>query len=107
MATLKGKGTARRKKPLFWKTVAPWPARKTKPDHWVSYAVAKDQWKLVTNSKGSHLELFDLVADPYEKNDLKDKNPKVVAELSRLLKEWKATLPAKPTGKVFSNLRKK
>ena len=71
------------------------------------HAVAKGQWKLVTNAKGTHLELFDLVADPYEKNDLKDKNPKAVKELSQLLEEWKATLPAKPTGKVFSNLRKK
>ena len=45
--------------------------------------------------------------DPYEKNDLKEKNPKVVKSLSRLLEEWKSTLLAKPTGKVFSNLRKK
>jgi N-acetylgalactosamine-6-sulfatase len=104
---LKGKGSALREKPLFWKIGAPWPARPTKPDHWVSFAVAKDQWKFVTNAKGSHLELFDLVADPYEKNDLKEKNPKVVKALSRLLEEWKTTLPTKPTGKVFSNLRKK
>jgi N-acetylgalactosamine-6-sulfatase len=104
---LMGKGSALREKPLFWKIGAPWPARPTKPDHWVSYAVAKDQWKLVTNFKGTHWELFDLIADPYEKNDLKEKNPKVVKELSRLLEEWKTTLPAKPTGKVFSNLRKK
>jgi N-acetylgalactosamine-6-sulfatase len=104
---LMGKGSALRGKPLFWKIGAPWPARPTKPDHWVSFAVVKDQWKFVTNAKGSHLELFDLVADPYEKNDLKEKNPKVVKALSRLLEEWKITLPTKPTGKVFSNLRKK
>ena len=73
----------------------------------MSFAVVHRQWKLVTNAKGDHLELFDLVKDPYEKTDLKDTNPKVVKELSQLLEEWKATLPAKPTGKVFSNLRKK
>ena len=104
---LMGKGSALREKPLFWKIGAPWPARPPKPDHWVSYAVAKDQWKLVTNARGNHLELFDLVADPYEKTDLQSKNSKVVKELSRLLEDWKATLPAKPTGKVFSKLRKK
>ena len=70
--TLKGKGSALREKPLFWKIGAPWPARSVKPDHWVSYAVVKDQWKLLTNAKGNHLELFDLVDDPYEKTDLKE-----------------------------------
>jgi arylsulfatase A-like enzyme len=105
--TLMGKGNALREKPLFWKIGAPWPARPSKPDHWVSYAVVKRQWKLATNAKGNHLELFDLVQDPYEKNDLKEKNPKVVKELSLLLEDWKAALPEKPTGKVFSNLRKR
>jgi len=103
---LMAEGAALRVKPLFWKIGAPWPARPSKPDHWVSYAVVKSQWKLVTNAKGNHFELFDLVQDPYENNDLKEKNPKVVKELSRLLEEWKTSLPAKPTGKVFSNLRK-
>ena len=104
---LMGKGGSLRDKPLFWKIGAAWPPRSDKPDHWVSYAVVHRQWKLATNAKGTHLELFDLVQDPYEKTDLKDKNPKVVKELSRLLDEWKATLPVKPTGKVFSTLRKK
>ena len=103
---LMGKGAALREKPLFWKIGAPWPARLSKPDHWVSYAVVKSQWKLVTNAKGNHLELFDLLRDPFENNDLKEKNPKVVKELSNLLVQWRASLPTKPTGKVFSNLRK-
>ncbi len=105
VATLKGEGEALREKPLFWKALAPWPARKTKPDHWVSYVVVKQRWKLVANRNADHLELYDLLADPYEKNDLKAKNPKVVKELLRMLDQWRATLPAKPVGKVFSSLR--
>ena len=105
VATLKGEGEALREKPLFWKALAPWPARKTKPDHWVSYVVVKQRWKLVANRNADHLELYDLLADPYEKNDLKAKNPKVVKELLRMLDQWQATLPAKPVGKVFSSLR--
>ena len=54
MGTLKGKGKALREKPLFWKTVAPWPARKAKPDHWVSYAVVSQNWKLVANRDAFH-----------------------------------------------------
>jgi N-acetylgalactosamine-6-sulfatase len=105
VGTLKGKGQPLRGKPLFWKTVAPWPARKAKPDHWVSYAVVHQNWKLVSSRDGDYVELYDLVADPLEKNDLKGKHPEAIKELAMMLEKWQATLPAKPTGSVFSNLR--
>ena len=105
MATLEGKGKSLREKPLFWKTVAPWPARKTKPDHWVSYAVVSKNWKLVANRDSKYVELYDLVADPMEKNDLTEKHPDTVNQLKKMLNQWQSTLPAKPTGDVFSNLR--
>ena len=105
VATLKGKGTAIREKPLFWKTVAPWPARKTKPDHWVSYAVVSKNWKLISNRDAKYVELYDLVADPLEKKDLKEKHPAKVTQLKKMLSQWQGTLPVKPTGNVFSNLR--
>jgi N-acetylgalactosamine-6-sulfatase len=103
--TLQGNGKALREKPLFWKTIAPWPARKTKPDHWVSYAVVSKNWKLVANRDAGYVELYDLVTDPLEKNDLKEKHPKVVKELTKTLEQWQTTLPPEPTGNVFSNLR--
>ena len=105
VTTLQGKGKALRENPLFWKTIAPWPARKTKPDHWVSYAVVSKNWKLVTNRDSKYFELYDLVTDPMEKNDLKEKHPGTVNQLNKLLAQWQGTLPAKPTGNVFSNLR--
>ena len=105
VTTLKGKGKAQREKPLFWKTIAPWPARKTKPDHWVSYAVVSKNWKLVSNRDAKYVELYDLVADPMEKNDLKEKHHAMVNQLKKMLTQWQDTLPAKPTGDVFSNLR--
>ena len=105
MATLKGKGTARPKKPLFWKAVVPWPARKSKPDHWVSYAVVSENWKLVRNGDAKHAELHDLIADPLEKSDLKAKHPGKANQLRKMRAQWQGTLPAKPTGEVFSNLR--
>ena len=107
VATLEGKGKSLREKPLFWKTVAPWPARKTKPDHWVSYAVVNKNWKLVANRDFKYVELYDLVVDPMEKNDLKEKYPDAVNQLKKMLSKWQSTLPVKPTGNVFSNLRKK
>jgi hypothetical protein len=51
------------------------------------------------------VELYDLVTDPLEKNDLKEKHPEAVKELIKILEQWQTTLPIKPTGDVFSNLR--
>ena len=106
MDTLKGNGNSKRTKPLYWKIGAAWPARESKPDHWVSYAVASMQWKLVANNDLSHCELFDLEKDPLEKNDLKDEKPEVVKDLLAKIRSWQSSLPAKPTGNVFSGLRK-
>jgi len=103
---LKGKPAPLREKPLFWKYPSRWPASKSRPDHWVSYAVVHRNWKLVSNLDGSHVELHDIAASPYEENDLKKSQPDVVSKLRTLLNEWKSTLPAEPTGNVFSDERK-
>lgn len=105
VAVLKGSPAPRREKPLFWKTMAPWPASKTRPHHWVSYAVLHDTWKLVTNRDGSHVELYDVSRDVSESHDLKEKHPEIVLSLREKLEEWKRTLPPKPSGDVFSELR--
>ena len=67
--------------------------------------MVSQNWKLVTNRDAGYVELYDLVADPLEKNNLKEKHPAVVKELTKMLEQWQATLPGKPTGNVFSNLR--
>ena len=102
---LKGKVTEGRAKPLFWKSDARWPAPKTRPHHWVTYAVVHQNWKLVSNRDASHVELYDIVNDIAEENDLKEQHPDAVKELLATLETWKATLPEKPTGKVFSSER--
>ncbi len=102
LAALRGDRTAHREKPLFWKMNSAWPARPTQPYHWVSYAVVDHNWKLLANRDGSYLELFDIVADPFERADVKEDQPNVVARLVDKLSQWKATLPAKPSGEVFS-----
>ena len=94
-----------RKKPLFWKMQSAWPPNKTRPDHWGAYAIVDQHWKMVTNRDASHLELFDLNADPLEKHDLKSEKPAIVDQLRKKLERWKARLPIKPTGNVFSEER--
>ena len=106
LAALTGNGKATRSKPLFWKMQSAWPARKHQPYHWVSYAIVDQNWKLVANRDATYFELFDIVADPFEKTDLKEQRSEVARELLAKIETWKESLPAHPTGDVFSGERK-
>lgn len=106
LAALTGKSSASgRNKPLFWKMTARWPASESRPYHWVSYVVVHKQWKLLVAEKNEHLELYDIVADPLEKTDLKEAQPEVVEALLEQLEAWKKELPDGPDPKYFSSLR--
>ncbi|CAA6677696.1 MULTISPECIES: sulfatase [unclassified Lentimonas] len=102
VAVLKGQPSPTREKPLFWKYDSPWPAKEYKPEHWVSYAVVDQNWKLVANKDLSYVELYDLANDPYEQTDLSSQQPESVAQLIGTLEAWQQTLPAEPVGDVFS-----
>jgi N-acetylgalactosamine-6-sulfatase len=104
--TLQGTPYPTRTKPLFWKIDAHWPINNTMPNHWGSYAIVDNHWKLVANKDLSHVELYDIANDTYEKNDLKAENSKVVDQLKTKIIEWKKTLPKKPNPKLFSKERK-
>ncbi len=106
VATLTGKEYPTRTKPLFWKYPSPWPARESKPDHWVSFAMVDQTWKLVTNQDLSYVELYDIANDVYERKDLKDLRPETVKRLLGMLDSWQKSLPAGPVGDVFSAERK-
>lgn len=100
-----GQPAVRRERPLFWKADSPWPAPKGRPFHWAAYAVVDDHWKLLANRDFSHVELYDLNADPLEQNDLAETKAKVATALKQKLTQWQDSLPTKPTGPVFSSLR--
>jgi len=53
------------------------------------------------------MELFNLITDPLEKNDVSNKEKSVVKKLKKELDDWLASLPEKPTENVFSSLRDK
>ena len=105
LAVLKGAESPVREKPLFWHYAAPWPAQGSRPDHWVSYAVVDQTWKLVLNNDQSYVELYDIAEDLYEEIDLKEQHPETVNRLLQKLKAWQATLPEGPEGDVFSDER--
>ena len=104
--TLLGNPYPLRTKPLFWKMNGSWPINPHKPDHWVSYAVVHQNWKLVANEDLSYVKLYDIAADIYEKNDLKQEMSEVVNNLVDQIKEWQRSLPDKPAEKLFSAERK-
>ncbi|MCG8601577.1 MAG: sulfatase-like hydrolase/transferase [Verrucomicrobiales bacterium] len=102
---LKGEVMPSRDTPLFWKIGAPWPAKETKPNHWVSWAVVHRNWKLAANKDLSHIELYDIAKDVGEATDVSAEKESVVHDLTVLLKAWQSTLPDEPAGKVFSKER--
>ena len=54
-----------------------------------SCAVRTERWRFVNNK-----ELYDISKDPYEKTDVADKHPEVIAELRKAYdKWWQETLP--------------
>lgn len=106
LGVLKGEPIQKRMRPLFWKMSAAWPARSNRPDHWVSWAVVFDQWKLVCNNDLSHVELYNISLDFSESTNLAPQNMHTVDQLKKMIQDWQSTLPEKPTGNVFSKLRK-
>ena len=64
-----------------------------------------DGWKLIANRDLSHTELYDLTTDPFEKIDLAGREQDRAAALRSQLAEWRDSLPAVPTGAVFSTER--
>ena len=104
---LLGQSFSERSKPLFWKMQSPWPPRDNAPHHWASYVIVHQKWKLLANKDLTHFELYNVANDPLEKNNLHGQHPEVVTDLQQQIRQWQSTLPAQPTGNVFSGERAK
>ena len=98
VSVLKGEATSTRGKPLFWKMGG----GKDSEFHWANFAIVDQEWKLLTTTDASRVELYDIASDALETADLAAEKPEVVKDLLAKIEAWKATLPEKPTGNVFS-----
>ena len=105
VAALTGTPQPRRASPLFWRMDARWPPAPARPEHWAGFVVVHDRWKLLVSQNREHVELYDLLADPLERNDLAGEAVEEVNALLARLASWEATLPATPQGPVLSKLR--
>ncbi len=52
-------------------------------------AMRDGNWKLFAQPDGSRVELYDIPADPEERNNLSEQNPEVVKRLLPELLAWK------------------
>ncbi|MHC4220335.1 MAG: sulfatase family protein, partial [Planctomycetota bacterium] len=92
--TLLGSPRARRKS-IMWE----WrfgPASLEAVDRSPMLAIRSGPWKLLLNPDGSRAELYDVVTDPMEVDNLANVETEIVAQLSAELLAWQATLPAGP-----------
>ncbi|RLT10958.1 MAG: hypothetical protein DWI21_03280 [Planctomycetota bacterium] len=92
LPALKGESFLRTR-PIFWRNNG----NKKDPNFWPDLAVRDGDWKLVTTFDGQRVELHNLKSNRAEdvaKDQSKD-HPEIVARLTKLALDWKATLPTK------------
>jgi N-acetylgalactosamine-6-sulfatase len=63
-------------------------------------AIRERDWKLLMNPDGGRVELYDIVKDPTELDNVADRHPETVKELSRKVLAWQKTLPPGPVEDV-------
>lgn len=79
-------------RPLFWHFPAYLEAYRGMAGHWRTTpagAIRRGRWKLLEFFEDGRRELYDLVADPEESNNLIDKKPEVAEALFRQLVAWR------------------
>ncbi|MHC4725947.1 MAG: sulfatase family protein [Planctomycetota bacterium] len=63
-------------------------------------AIRDKNWKLLMNPDRSRIELYDIVKDPTELDNVADQYPNIVKKLSQQLLKWQKTLPPGPVEEV-------
>lgn len=102
LAAFQGTSVARTR-PIFWE----WRGNQTEPDWWPRLAVRDGDWKLLLTYDAKRVELHHLIhdrAEASEKNVAKE-HPEIVARLSKLALDWKASLPENPNPDCISKVQ--
>jgi arylsulfatase A-like enzyme len=93
-AVLMGEANATRERPLMWRRP---PDRKNWLPHIAEpqpdLAIRDGRWKMLCDYDGTKPQLYDVVSDPGEKNNLAGGEPSEVARMTKLLLEWHQSMP--------------
>jgi len=87
---------AQRKKDIFWeygRNNFSFNYPRDVNDKSPALAIREDKWKLLMNPDGSKIELYNMLKDRTEKNNLASTQKKLVGELSANLLKWWNNLP--------------
>lgn len=97
--TLLGRSEQSRQRPIFWRRPPdrPGTADEDNPD----LAVRDGRWKLLMNYDGSDVQLYDLIADEAEQNNLAQQNPDIAARLIEATTAWNTTMPVDAGNPTF------
>ena len=83
-----------RGKPIFWE----WRGTHSREANWPELAIQEGDMKLIMSRDPKRVELYDVLKDRDEENNLAEANPKLVREMMKKLLDWKATLPPDTPG---------
>lgn len=86
-----------KQKPIMWDIRFPVYGREN--DKSPRLAIRDKQWKLLMNPDSSRIELYDIIKDPGEVDNLANEYPDVVKDLSNQMIQWYQTLPESPVHK--------
>jgi uncharacterized sulfatase len=91
-----GKPIAKRKQAVFWQRP---PDRKiVEGNQQPDLAIREGKFKMLINTNGSGVELYDILNDERESKNIADAHPEMVKALSDKVWRWYATLPE--SGKI-------
>lgn len=93
-ASMLGNAQQARSKPLFW--VRPPDRPGDNRETWPDLSIRDGDLKLLLMEDGTGAQLYDLANDPAETRNLAVQKPEDVERLTKVLQQWRKSLPIKP-----------